>query len=179
MTSLISTIPCLSGSTVYPFWAISVQSCLSMITMPSSSYNAKDMLTSSTIPSTTDQDKCARRSSLDSQALGIMNSSLAHNILMHGKENTEFLWTICAISMALLGLLLFLQTISTLDISRFLEIAALLPRLQNLTLFIPGWKETNVMSSPSFVQWHFYLLFLNLGITWLSLSSLPRPHSLS
>jgi len=60
--------------------------------MPGSPYNAKDMLTFSTIPSTIDQDKHARRSSLDSQALGIMNSSLAHNILMHGKENAESLW---------------------------------------------------------------------------------------
>ena len=87
MTSLISTIPRLSGPSVYPFWAISVQSCLAMITMPGSPYNAKDMLFSSTIPSITDQDERARHSSLDSQALGIMNSSLAHNILMHGKEN--------------------------------------------------------------------------------------------
>jgi len=63
-----------------------------MITMSSSSYNAKDMLTSSTIPSTTDQDKHARCSSLDSQALGIMDSSLAYNILMHRKENAESLW---------------------------------------------------------------------------------------
>jgi len=63
-----------------------------MITMPGSSYNAKNILTSSTISSTTDQDEHARYSSLDSQALGIMNSSLAHNILMHGKENTESLW---------------------------------------------------------------------------------------
>ena len=78
MTSLISTIPRLSGPSVYPFWAISVQSCL--------------VMSSSTIPSTTDQDERARRSSLDSQALGIMNSSLAHNILMHGKENAESLW---------------------------------------------------------------------------------------
>jgi len=92
MTSLISTIPCLSGPSVYPFWAISVQSCLAMITMPGSSYNTKDMLTFSTISSTIDQDECARHSSLDSQALGIMNSSLAHNILMHGKENAESLW---------------------------------------------------------------------------------------
>jgi len=92
MTSPISTIPCLSGPSVYPFWAISVQSCLAMITMPCSPYNTKDMLTSSTIPSTTNQDECTRYSSLDSQALGIMNSSLAHNILMHGKENTESLW---------------------------------------------------------------------------------------
>jgi len=92
MTSLISTIPRLSGPSVYPFWAISVQSCLVMITMPGSSYNAKDMLTFSTIPSTTDQDEHARHNSLDSQALGIMNSSLAHNILMHRKENAESLW---------------------------------------------------------------------------------------
>jgi len=92
MTSLISTIPRLSGPSVYPFWAISVQSCLAMVTMPGSPYNAKDMLSSSTILSTTDQDERARYSSLDSQALGIMNSSLAHNILMHGKENTESLW---------------------------------------------------------------------------------------
>jgi len=60
--------------------------------------------------------------------------------------------TICVINMALLGLLLFLQTISILDISRFLGIATLLPRLQNLTLSTPGWRETNVMFSPSFVQ---------------------------
>jgi len=92
MTSLIFTIPRLSGPSVYPFWAISVQSCLAMITMPGSPYNAKDMLTFSTIPSTTDQDEHARCSSLDSQALGIMNSSLAHNILMHGKENAESIW---------------------------------------------------------------------------------------
>jgi len=92
MTSLISTIPRLSGPAVYPFWAISVQSCLAMITMPGSPYNAKDMPSFSTIPSTTDQDERARRSSLDSQALGIMNSSLAHNILMHRKENAESLW---------------------------------------------------------------------------------------
>jgi len=92
MTSLISTIPCLFGPSVYPFWAISVQSCLAIITMPSFPYNTKDMLTSSTIPSTTDQDEHARYSSLDSQALGIINSSLAHNILIHGKENTESLW---------------------------------------------------------------------------------------
>jgi len=92
MISLISTIPRFSGPSVYPFWAISVQSCLAMITMPGSPYNAKDMLTSSTISSTTDQDEHARCSSLDSQALGIMNSSLAHNILMHGKENAESLW---------------------------------------------------------------------------------------
>ena len=92
MTSLISTIPCLSGPFVYLFWAISVQSCLAMITIPGSPYNAKDMLTSSTIPSTTDQDEHARHSSLDSQALGIMNSSLAHNILMYEKENAESLW---------------------------------------------------------------------------------------
>ena len=63
-----------------------------MITMPGSPYNAKDMLTSSTIPSTTDQDEYARCSSLDSQTLGIMNLSLAHNILIHGKENAESLW---------------------------------------------------------------------------------------
>ena len=50
------------------------------------------MLTSSTIPSTTDQDEHTRHSSLDSQTLGIMNSSLAHNILMHRKENAESLW---------------------------------------------------------------------------------------
>ena len=92
MTSLISTILCLSGPTVYLFWVISMQSCLAMITMPGSPYNAKNMLSSSTIPSTTDQDERARCSSLDSQALGIMNSSLAHNILMHGKENAESLW---------------------------------------------------------------------------------------
>ena len=85
--------------------------------------------------------------------------------------------TICAINMALLGLLLFLQTISTLDIFRFLGIATLLPRLQNLTLSILGWRKTNVMSPLSFVQWHFYLLSPNLGITWPPLSSLPRPHS--
>ena len=91
MTCLISTISCLSGSAIYPFWAISVQSCLAMITMPSSPYNAKDVLTSSTIASTQDQDEYARCNSLDSQALGIMNSSLAHNILMHGKETTESL----------------------------------------------------------------------------------------
>jgi len=92
MTSLISTIPYLSGPSVYPFWAISIQSCLAMITMPGSPYNAKNMLTSSTIPFTTDQDEHTRCSSLDSQALGIINSSLAHNILMHGKENAESLW---------------------------------------------------------------------------------------
>ena len=63
-----------------------------MITIPSSPYNAKDMLFFSIILSTTDQDERARRSSLDPQALGIMNSSLAHNILMHGKENAESLW---------------------------------------------------------------------------------------
>jgi len=62
-----------------------------MITMPGSPYNTKDMLTSFTIPSTTDQDECTRHSSLDSQALGIMNLSLAYNILMHGKKNTESL----------------------------------------------------------------------------------------
>jgi len=91
MTSLISIIPRLSGPSVYLFWAISVQSCLAMITMPGSPYNTKDMLTSSTIPSTTDQDKHARCSSLDSQALVIMNSSLPHSILMHRKENAESL----------------------------------------------------------------------------------------
>jgi len=69
MTSLISTIPHLSGSSVYSFWAISVQSCLVMITMPGSPYNTKDMLTFSTIPSITDQDERTRHSSLDSQAL--------------------------------------------------------------------------------------------------------------
>jgi len=63
-----------------------------MITMPGSPYNAKDMLISSTISSTIDQDKHARHSSLDSQALGIINLSLAHNILMYGKENAESLW---------------------------------------------------------------------------------------
>jgi len=63
-----------------------------MIIMPGSPYNAKNMLTSSTIPFTTDQDEYTRRSSLDSQALGIMNSFLAYNILMHEKENTESLW---------------------------------------------------------------------------------------
>jgi len=46
--------------------------------------------------------------------------------------------TICVINMALLGLLLFLQTISTLDISRFLGIVTLLLRLQNLILSILG-----------------------------------------
>ena len=225
MTSLISTIPRLSGPSVYPFWAISVQSCLAMITMPGFPYNAKDMLFSSTIPSITDQDERARRSSLDSQALGIMNSSLAHNILMHGKENAESLWnylrdkyvsqlcygpvvTYCMVyhytkrtmlarllanegpaiyvvhlnryfvippwyylvvtfcnNIALLGLLLYLQTISALDISRSLGIATLLPRLQNSILFILGWRETNAMSPLSFMQWHFYLLSLNPGIT--------------
>jgi len=62
-----------------------------MITMPGSPYNAKNMLTSSTISSTTNQNEHARCSSLDSQPLGIMNSFLAHNILMHGKENAESL----------------------------------------------------------------------------------------
>jgi len=66
ITSLISTIPRLSGPSIYPFWAISMQFCLAMITMPGSPYNAKDMLTSSTIPSTTYQDEHARHSSLDS-----------------------------------------------------------------------------------------------------------------
>jgi len=92
MTSLISTISRLSSPSVYPFWAISVQSCLAMITMPGFPYNTKDMLTFFIIPSTTDQDEHVRCSSLDSQALGIMNSSLAHNILMYGKENAESLW---------------------------------------------------------------------------------------
>ena len=105
MTSLISTISHLSGPAVYPFWAISMQFCLAMITIPGSPYSAKDMLISSTIPSTTDQDECAR---------------------------------ICTISIALLGLLLFLQTISTLDTSKFLETVTLLPRLQNSILSIPG-----------------------------------------
>ena len=91
MTSLISTISRLSSPSVYLFWAISVQFCLAMITMSGSSYNAKDMLTSFTISSTTDQDECTRHSSLDSQALGIMSSSLVHNILMYGKENAESL----------------------------------------------------------------------------------------
>jgi len=57
MTSLIPTIPHLSGPVVYSFWVISVQSCLAMITMPGSTYTAKDMLTATTIPSTTDQDE--------------------------------------------------------------------------------------------------------------------------
>ena len=92
ITSLIFTIPRLSSPSVYPFWAISMQSCLAMITIPSSPYNAKDMLSFSIILSTTDQDERARRSSLDPQALGIINSSLAHNILMHGKENAKSLW---------------------------------------------------------------------------------------
>jgi len=92
MTSLISTISHLSGPSVYLFWAISMQSCLAMIIMPGSPYNAKDMLTSFTIPFTTDQDERAKHSSLDSHALGIINSSLAHNILMYGKENAESLW---------------------------------------------------------------------------------------
>ena len=152
MTSLISTIPCLSGPFVYSFWAISVQSYFAMITIPGSPYNAKDMLTSSTIPSTTNQDEHARCSSLDSQALGIMNSSLAHNILCIEKRMQSLSRTICAINMALLGLLLYLQTISALDISRSLGIATLLPRLQNSILFILGWRETNAMSSLSFMQ---------------------------
>ena len=63
-----------------------------MITMPGSLYTAKDMLTATTIPSTTDQDEHARHSSLDSQALGIMNLSLTHNILMYGKTSAESLW---------------------------------------------------------------------------------------
>ena len=92
MTSLISSIPHLLGPAIYPFWTISVQSCLAMITMPGSPYTAKDMLTASTISATTDQDQCTRHSILDSQALGIMNSSLAHNILMHGKTSAESLW---------------------------------------------------------------------------------------
>jgi len=75
MTSLISIISHLSSPAVYPFWAISIQSYLFMITMPGFPYNAKDMLISSTIPSTIDQDEYAR---------------------------------ICTISIALLGLLLFL-----------------------------------------------------------------------
>jgi len=91
MTSLMSTISCLSGPAIYPFWVISVQSCLAIITMPGFPYNAKGMLTFSTISSTQDQDEHARCSSLDSQALGIMNSSLAHNILMHRKENAKSL----------------------------------------------------------------------------------------
>jgi len=62
-----------------------------MITMPGSPYNAKNIFTSSTISFTTDQDEYTRCSSLNSQALGIMNLSLAHNILMHGKENAESL----------------------------------------------------------------------------------------
>jgi len=33
------------------------------------------------------------------------------------------------------------------------------------------------MSSLLFIQWYFYLLSLNLGITWLPLSSLSRPCS--
>jgi len=65
MTSLISTIPCLFGPAIYPYWAISVQSCLAMITMPGFPYNAKGMLISSTISSTQDQDEHARCSSLD------------------------------------------------------------------------------------------------------------------
>ena len=60
--------------------------------MPSSPYTAKEMLTASTISATIDQDKHARCSSLDSQALGIMNSSLAHNILMYGKTSAKSLW---------------------------------------------------------------------------------------
>ena len=63
-----------------------------MITMSSSPYNTKDMLTFSTISSTTNQDEYMRYSSLDSQVLGIMNSFLAHNILMYGKENAKSLW---------------------------------------------------------------------------------------
>jgi len=62
-----------------------------MITMPSSPYNAKNILTSSTISSTQDQDECTRHNSLDSQALRIINLLLAHNILMYGKENAESL----------------------------------------------------------------------------------------
>ena len=42
------------------------------------------------------------------------------------------------INEGILGLLLFLQIISILDISRCLEIATLLPRLQNLIFSIPG-----------------------------------------
>jgi len=42
------------------------------------------------------------------------------------------------INEGILGLLLFLQIISILDISRCLEIANLLPRLQNLIFSIPG-----------------------------------------
>ena len=92
ITNLISIIPCLSGPAVYSFWAISVQSCLAMITMPGSPYTAKDMLTAATIPCTTDQDEHARCSSIDSQALGIINSFLTHNILMHRKTSAESLW---------------------------------------------------------------------------------------
>jgi len=57
-----------------------------------------------------------------------------------------------AISMALLGLLLSLQTISALGTSRFLGIAILLPRLQNSTLSILGWRRTNVMFLLLFAQ---------------------------
>jgi len=62
-----------------------------MITMPSSSYNAKNILISFTISFTQDQDEHIRYNSLDSQVLEIINLSLAHNILMHGKENAKFL----------------------------------------------------------------------------------------
>ena len=56
------------------------------------------------------------------------------------------------ISMALLGLLLFLQTISILDISRFLEIAILLPRLQNLILLLQTSLEPSVRVRKEFIN---------------------------
>ena len=63
-----------------------------MITMPSFPHTPKDILIAFIISSTTDQDEHARHSSLDSHALGIMNSSLANNILIYRKTSAESLW---------------------------------------------------------------------------------------
>jgi len=77
---------------------------------------------------------------------------IAHNILMHGKENAKSLWNYLHNKYGSPGPASVLQTISALDISRFLGIVTLLPRLQNSILFILGWRETNVMSPPLFMQ---------------------------
>ena len=69
-----------------------MQSYLARITIPSFPYTTEGMLTTSIIFFITDQDECARHSSLNSQVLGIMNLFLAHNIFVYRKTSAEFLW---------------------------------------------------------------------------------------
>ena len=89
IATFVVTLPKLISLTNYSFKKIYVKSTLTLIIYSDAIFTAKDILSTSTLPQTTNIDKVAKRNFLGSQTLTVLNSISSDNLLIHGQPNAE------------------------------------------------------------------------------------------